>query len=71
MKGSNREIWRCFLQKVKIKSKFEKQNRQQNKFSQKNKKSIRLAILKKSANYLQRRKKTLERSEGNYLGLCE
>jgi hypothetical protein len=37
----------------------------------KTKKITCLAILKKSANYLQRRKKALERSEGNYLGLCE
>jgi hypothetical protein len=39
--------------------------------ARKTKKSICLAILKKTANYLQRRKKALERSEGNYLGLCE
>jgi hypothetical protein len=70
MKGSNREIWRCFLQKVFKNRNLKNKIANRLNLARKTKKtSICLAILKKSANYLQRRKKALERSEGNYLGL--
>jgi len=71
MKESNGEIWRCFLQKVLKNPNLINKIANRLNLARKTKKSICLAILKRSANYLQRRKNALARSKGNYLGLCE